>query len=108
LVKLKDLFADAGWYADGEKGENIDSRVWRRDFDNGAVLFNPTGDARTVSGLGDARYRKIKGLQDTVHNDGEMVNESLSVNGRDGYILIRVTNSDEQAPDPPRGITTVE
>jgi hypothetical protein len=106
-VKLKDLFADAGWYAVGDDAVNINSRVWRRDFDNGIVVMNPSGETRTISGLGEGTYRKIKGIQDPAHNDGELVHDTLTIAPQDGYILLK-HQDDQDPPEAPHGLTIIE
>ena len=51
--------------------ENINSRIWRRDFENGAAIVNPTENPSLVGGLGYEVYSKINGIQDSAHNSGE-------------------------------------
>jgi hypothetical protein len=33
-------------------------------------------------------YRKLRGIQDPIHNDGRAVNGSVVVPARDGYLLV--------------------
>jgi hypothetical protein len=61
--------------------------VWRRDFEGGIALVNPTDSADTVS-LGGT-FRKIRGKQDPKVNSGATVS-SVSVPARDGVILLRI------------------
>ncbi len=61
------------------------TRVWRRDFQNGTVLVNPTDKSRTVS-LGTA-FRKIKGNMDPATNDGKTVS-SVQLGARSGLVLL--------------------
>jgi hypothetical protein len=93
-VKLHDLFEVCMWNCDNVEGasENINSRVWRRDFENGIVLLNPSNNTKVVNGLGNQKFRKIKGIQDPVHNDGRLVNDSITIGPEDGYILMRAKN----------------
>jgi hypothetical protein len=105
-IKLKDLFASAGWWATGETADDINSRIWRRDFEHGAVFLNPSRETKTVNGLGDGLYMKIKGLQDPSHNDGQLVRNTLVLNSEDGYVLL--TGFDQISPDPPGGLTIIE
>jgi hypothetical protein len=60
--------------------------VWRRDFDAGISLVNPTDGAVTVH-LGGA-FLKIDGTQDRVVNDGATVTQ-VTIPSRDGIILLR-------------------
>ena len=103
-VKLDDLLEAAGWSADEDEAENIDSRVWRRDFENGIALVNPTDETRVVSGLGQNLYKKISGIQDPQHNDGGLVSGTLSISPKDGYILLNTSDSDTTPPAPPEGL----
>jgi hypothetical protein len=105
-VRLIDLFAAAGWYATDGEADDINSRVWRRDFEKGIVLLNPSGEMRTVTGLGEKTHQKIHGLQDPDHNDGRAVVDSLTLGPEDGIILVRIT--DQRPPAPPQGLTIVE
>jgi hypothetical protein len=60
--------------------------VYRRDFENGIVLVNTT--TAPVNLPLEATYRKLKGAQDPVTNDGAEVN-SVSLDGHDAVILLR-------------------
>ncbi len=68
--------------------------LWRRDFDHGAAVVNPWGTPQTVD-LGDTLYRFL-GVQDPVHNDGEMVT-ALTLAGYDAVLLVEHA----QNPTPP-------
>ena len=109
-TKLGDLLLEAGWFAGEEDAENINSRVWRRDFENGTVIVNPTSSSQTVGGLGDGQYLKIKGIQDPVHNDGSPVSNQLVIGSKDCYILLKPegSNIDEDPPTPPEGLSIIE
>lgn len=63
--------------------------LWRRDFDRGIVLTNPTSDSRWAA-LGEP-FRHIRGKQDPQVNDGELV-DRVMVPARDGVILLRQVN----------------
>jgi hypothetical protein len=61
--------------------------VWRRDFQNGVALVNPTDSARTVElepGLG-----RLAGKQDPATNDGSAVREA-TLAPKDGIVLRRL------------------
>jgi hypothetical protein len=64
-----------------------DGSVWRRVYENGMVLCNPT-DARVTVEL-DGRCRLIEGSQVPEVNTGEMV-DSVVINPRDGRILLNL------------------
>lgn len=66
--------------------------AWRRDFEGGLVLANPSSSRLTV-GL-QAVYRKIKGHQAPAVNDGSLV-ARVTVPPKDGLVLLRPTTSPE-------------
>jgi hypothetical protein len=105
-VKLKELFEQCGWYPNEDQKEDINSRIWRRDFTNGTVLVNPTENSVLVPGLGSNIYKKINGLQDRLHNDGQFVDDAVHLASGDGYILIKVNDTVEDTipPSPPEGL----
>jgi len=61
--------------------------VWRRDFENGIVLVNPSGAAVTVD-LG-GQYRKIAGQYDPAFNNGEALT-GITLDPRSGAVLLTV------------------
>jgi hypothetical protein len=75
--------------------------VWRRDFDNGIVLVNPKGNGAQTVTL-DTDYVKIKGVQDPVTNNGQVV-RTVTLQDRDGIILMRKTPL--KRPKAPQNIT---
>ena len=60
--------------------------VWRRDFQNGVVLVNPTSSAKTVKLEPD--LRKLAGNQDPAVNDGSAVGQ-VTLEAKDGIVLRR-------------------
>lgn len=60
-------------------------RVWRRDFENGIVLVNPTDSSKTVHLNGT--FRKIDGIYDTSFNDGRTVT-SVTLPSESGIVLL--------------------
>ncbi|MBI4281022.1 VCBS repeat-containing protein [Candidatus Uhrbacteria bacterium] len=62
--------------------------VWRRDFDQGIVVVNATAERQTIPLRED--FEKLHGSQDPITNDGSIISR-LSLNSRDGLILLRVT-----------------
>jgi len=99
-VILNDLLAAAGWTAEEDEAAEIDSRAWRRNFENGTAVVNPTDHPVVVHGLGDKVYSKIIGVQDSVHNSGELIDHAMTVDPGDGYILILATDPDTMPPHP--------
>ena len=61
--------------------------VWRRDFENGISLVNPTESARTVTI--EAGYHRISGIQDVATNSGVSATGPLIIPSRDGIVLKR-------------------
>jgi nitrogen fixation protein len=65
--------------------------VWKREYQNGIVLWNPKGNgtqAVSLSGLGNLKH--IAGSQDsTVNNGASVTNGTVTLNDRDGLILLR-------------------
>lgn len=58
--------------------------VWRRDFEHGVVLVNPTGETRTVSL--ESGLRHLAGNQDPGVNDGTVAGQ-VTLQPRDGIVL---------------------
>jgi len=70
--------------------------VYRRDFENGISLVNPKGNGRQTVTL-ETDFKKLAGKQDPSVNNGQTV-RSVTLNDRDGIILLRLTAS--TAPHP--------
>ena len=60
--------------------------VWRRDFQRGVVLVNPTHEPRTVTV--DPGLRRLAGSQDPLMNDGAAVKQ-IRLAPKDGIVLSR-------------------
>jgi len=58
--------------------------VWRRDFQNGVVLVNPTTAARIVTV--ESGLRRLAGNQDTAVNNGSAVSR-VTLQPKDGIVL---------------------
>lgn len=61
--------------------------VWRRDFQNGIVLLNPSGVSAQVDLVGT--YRKILGEHDPAFNDGSELTE-IVLPAKGGVILLNL------------------
>lgn len=65
--------------------------VWKREYQNGIVLWNPKGNGTqtvSLSGLGNLKH--INGTEDpTINNGASVTNGSVTLNDRDGLILLR-------------------
>jgi len=59
--------------------------VWRRDFEYGISLVNPTTSAQTVTI--EPGFHRISGSQDMVTNNGASATGTLTIPSRDGIIL---------------------
>ncbi len=67
------------------------SGVYRRDFKNAVVLVNPRGNG-PQSVIVDGGLRRLRGAQDPIANDGELVSE-LTLQDGDGIVLVRLSYS---------------
>ncbi len=81
------------WLDDVHLQEGV-TNLWRRDFQNGAVLVNPSSNALTVD-LGRT-YRRIAGVVDPAINDG-LPGSLITVGPADARLLI---GDDLTAPGP--------
>jgi hypothetical protein len=78
--------------------------VYRRDFDNGIALVNPRGNGAQTVQL-ETTFKKISGTQDPATNNGQTV-QAVTLQDRDGVILLRTTTSTTVAtPQPPAAVT---
>ncbi|MBI5793581.1 VCBS repeat-containing protein [Candidatus Uhrbacteria bacterium] len=64
----------------------INTGVWMRDFEQGAVIVNATVSTQTVKLDGD--YEKLHGTQDTSVNNGSIVSQ-ITLASKDGIVLLR-------------------
>jgi uncharacterized protein (TIGR03437 family) len=84
--------------------------VYRRDFENGIALVNPTPEALFVSQdplrgpLGRTGIRRIRGAQDPSWNTGEVVTDGIVIPSGDGIILL-ADGIPAPALQPPQGLT---
>jgi len=70
------------------------SSVYRRDFQNGSILINPSANSLTVPL--ERSFRKIHGTVDPFVNDGSTVNQ-VTIASLDAVFLI---GTDQIAPSP--------
>jgi hypothetical protein len=68
--------------------QQYNNGMWRRDYDNGIALVNPTGFPLTQSL--ETRFRVIQGTQDLSANSGGVV-WSVTIAGHDARILLTQT-----------------
>jgi Hypothetical glycosyl hydrolase family 15 len=74
---------------DPSQTEQWEQGVYRRRFEYGLVLVNPGWLPKTVTI--EAGYRRIKGTQAAVVNDGTAVS-SITLQGKDGIVLVKAVN----------------
>jgi len=93
LVRM--LMIEAGTIAfDNIKIVEGTGGVWRRDFENGIVLVNPTPEAILVpqadidGPLFRSGVRRIQGVQDPLVNNGSAVTDGITIPSGDGIILL--------------------
>jgi hypothetical protein len=77
--------------------------VWKREFANGIVLWNPKGNGQQTITL-DKPYYRLKGNQDPAVNSGALISAGtpITLSDRDGLILMRLTPL--KIPDPPTAV----
>lgn len=76
----------------------LENNVWRKDFEYGIVLLNGEWVESTVNL--DYIYRYIKGSEDPGINKGGLTGDSITINGKDGIILLRALCFDNPRNDP--------
>lgn len=60
---------------------------WQREFEHGLVVVNPTLRPQEFAITGS--FKRIRGKQDAVHNNGQPVDRTITVPPCDAYLLIR-------------------
>jgi hypothetical protein len=73
--------------------------VYRRRFENGMVLVNPKGNGTRTVQI-EPGYKRIKGNQDKVTNNGQPVS-SVTLRERGGLILLKEGASNSPPAPPP-------
>jgi Fibronectin type III domain/Hypothetical glycosyl hydrolase family 15 len=87
--------------------------VFRRDFENGIALVNPSVGPFSLSqvdvegGLGRTGIRRIAGIQDPVTNDGSPVTSGITIPAADGIILLANPVAAQPNQPPPAPAVTV-
>jgi hypothetical protein len=77
--------------------QRLSNGTWRRDFDRGIVLVNPTSQTQTINL--EKTHKKIKGTQAPSINDGSQVT-SVTLLGNDGIILLDQHSGESSQPKP--------
>lgn len=95
-VATYDTLALAPSLIDGDR--YLSDYVWRRTFEKGLVLVNPTGSAQTVSGLGFGTYKRI--TSNWPASDGTLVAGSITIPPYDGVILLEAEHFSSGTPTP--------
>jgi hypothetical protein len=63
------------------------TKTWRRDFENGIVLVNPTGSTKSITL--ETSFRKINGTASDNFNDGSTIS-SINLPTMTGAVLLRI------------------
>ena len=64
----------------------FDEDVWRREYEHGIALVNPTAQSQNIDLGGE--YEKINGLQDKTVNNGTIVSQ-VNLASKDGVVMLR-------------------
>lgn len=75
-----------GYAVDKPQTKSWKKGIYRRNFDNGMALVNPTNDYVTITI--EAGYKHIKGKQDPIINNGQPAT-SITISPKDGVIMIK-------------------
>ncbi len=76
----------------------LNNSIWRKDFQNGIVLLNQNISQKTTEL--NKTYRYINGIESPLINKGGFTSKTLTINGKDGIILLRSLCSDNPSEDP--------
>lgn len=77
----------------GATPSDAQTKAWRRDFDNGIVLVNPSSSSESITLTGS--FKKILGnsdfeFSDPTFNDGSTISSPFSLAAESGIILLKV------------------
>jgi len=75
-----------GWALSGPPSASWSQDIWRRDFQNGVALVNPTTSAKTVKI--EPGLHRLTGNQDPTVNNGSAVSQ-VTLQPKDGIVLLR-------------------
>ncbi len=78
--------------------------VYRREFESGLVLANPSVFSKTV--IIEEGFQRIKGVQAPDVNNGALVS-SITLAGKDGIILTKTLKKDSEPPKPPQEVQII-
>jgi len=67
-------------------GAQFNNDVWRRDYEHGVVIVNPTNQAQAVDLGGE--FERINGTQDKTVNNGLIV-DKVNLNAKDAIIMLK-------------------
>lgn len=76
--------------------DTLSNYVWRREFDNGLVVVNPTTSSQTVN-IGTGWKKIYSPSGEITHNNGAVISGNLTVGPMNAYVLLR---SDAPTPTP--------
>jgi len=79
-------------------GSTFNNSIWRKDFQNGIVLLNQN-ITKIIIEL-DKTYRYINGTEAPTINKGGLANDTITIDGKDGIILLRSLCSNNPSNDP--------
>jgi len=74
---------------------DIKPGLWQRDFQNGLSIINSTNIQQKISFIQE--FEKIKGMQDSITNNGAIV-KTLTIEPNDGIILLRRISDINDSP----------
>lgn len=90
---------DLGRAVDSPRTEAWQNGVFMRRFEKGMALVNPKANGRQTVQI-PAGYARFSGSQDPAINNGQPASQ-ITLNERDGIILVKVGAEEETKPSPP-------
>jgi len=75
-----------------------DGDIWERKFENGIAILNGYTEPKNITL--DYIYRRINGTQDPIINNGSLTGYNLTLEGKDGIILLRALCTNNPSDDP--------
>jgi hypothetical protein len=89
IVNYDELSQNLGYPLQSRPTEAWKNGLWRRDYQYGIAIVNPKGNGTQTNVALDGTFRKINGTQDTTVNNGATGVTTITLNARDGIILLR-------------------